>query len=107
LKDLGPFRAGRRYALATRSVRFTRTQWKPNLHGEEEELELSGQELAILIGDKEMCFMDGALRDENVKIGDGEFPIHFITQDLVEHFEIAEVPHIATTDPDRYQGYVA
>jgi len=108
------FRAGVRYPLATRSIRFTRTQIKPNLRGEDEELELSGQELAILIkpkpGEKnEFCFMDGALRAANVKIGDdaGANVIHFTLQDLVDHFDIPEVPDIATTDPARYNSFIA
>jgi predicted RNA methylase len=114
------FRAGVRYPLATRSIRFTRTQIKPNLRGEDEELELSGQELAIFIkaegelAEPELpsegwCFMDGALRAANVKIGDdpGANVIHFTLQDLVDHFDIPEVPHIATTDPDRYNSFIA
>jgi hypothetical protein len=129
------FKAGERYPLATRSVRFTRTQIKPNLHGEEEELELSGQELAILVKakpepdaapkvtrrknkewngaveepaeGKEYCFMDGALRAANVKVGGGEGePIDFTLQDLVDHFEIPDVPDIATIDPARYNAFV-
>jgi hypothetical protein len=108
------FRAGVRYPLATRSIRFTRTQIKPNLRGEDEKLELSGQELAILIKPKpgeenEFCFMDGALRATNVKIGDdaGANVIHFTLQDLVDHFDIPEVSDIATTDPDRYNSFIA
>jgi len=111
------FRAGVRYPLATRSIRFTRTQIKPNFAGEDEELELSGQELAILISptppraeeEGHYCFMDGALRAPNVKIGDddGANVIHFTLQDLVDHFDIPEVPDIATTDPARYNAFVA
>jgi len=115
VEDLSPFKAGVRYPLATRSIRFTRTQFKPNLRGEDEELELSGQELAILIkpdgGEdaKEYCFMDAALRAANVKIGDdaGADVIHFTLQDLVDHFDIPEVPDIATTDPARYNAFIA
>ncbi len=110
VKDLGSFKAGVSYPLATRSVRFTCTQFKPNLQGEEEELELSGQELAILISraDTEYCFMDGSLRAANVKVGaeSGAEAIHFTLQDLVEHFEIPEVPDIAAADPARYQAFV-
>ena len=123
------FQAGERYPLATQSVRFTRTQMKPNLHGFDEELELSGQELAILIQarpdpsarqkaatrkvlepseGKQFRFMDAALRAGNVKIGsdDGSDYIHFTLQNLVEHFDIPEVPPIAETNPDQYQSFI-
>jgi hypothetical protein len=109
------FEAGQRYPLATRSMRFTRTQFKPNLHGEEEELELSGQELAILIRlnpdnpDDEFCFMDGALRHDNVRVGDdaGTDVVNFTLQQLVDHFEIPDVPDIARAHPSRFENYVA
>ena len=116
------FHAGQRYTLSTQSVRFTRSVVKPNFRGEDEDLELSGQELAIYIKsplsaksaksdkseDKGSCFMDATLRDDNVKIGDarGAEVIHFTLQDLVEHFEIPEVPDIATADRARYQAFI-
>ena len=117
----GPlFRAGIRYPLATRSVRFTRTMLKPNLHGEEEELELSGQELAIIVSSHpadpanptdptEFTFMDASLRAPNVKVGndDGTEAVDFTLQDLVEHFEIPEVRDVAATDPVRYNAFVS
>ncbi len=114
MKELGEFKAGVRYPLATRSMRFTRTQMKPNLHGEDEELELSGQELAILIKPdggpetEEFCFMDGALRAANVRIGedDGKEVVDFTLQELVDHFDIPEVPDVATTDPVRFNSFI-
>jgi hypothetical protein len=108
VKDLGPFKAGVKYALSSRSMRFTRKQFKPTVTGGEEELELSGQELAILIqpadGGEPKCFMDASLRAANVKIGedDGNAVVDFTLQELVNHFEIPEVPDIATVDPARY-----
>jgi hypothetical protein len=33
--------------------------------------------------------------------------IHFTLQDLVDHFDIPEVPDIATTDPARYNAFVS
>jgi hypothetical protein len=114
------FHAGQVYPISTQSVRFTRTQTKPNLRGEEEELELSGQELAIYVksnlsadhqgrrAEEGSCFMDSALRADNVMVGQqsGAEVIHFSLQDLVEHFEIPEVPDIATTDPERHQHFI-
>jgi hypothetical protein len=104
------FVAGKRYPLATRSMRFTRTQMKPNLQGENEELELSGQELAILVTavGNEWCFMDAALRSPNVKVGDddGKDVVHFTLQELVDHFDIPEVPDVAITDPTRFNSFV-
>jgi hypothetical protein len=106
LQNLGSFRAGQRYPLSTRSVRFTRTQFKPNLQSKEEEIELSGQELAIEIGGK--VLMDAALRADNVMIGEDEGAkvIQFTLQELADHFDIPEVPDIATTDPARYNAFI-
>lgn len=83
-------RAGQKYSIRTQTVQVTRTTYKPNsFTGETEELEFTGQELAIFIGNKlrppsssssssksedddfeEFCFMDGKLRDGKTKIAE-------------------------------------
>jgi predicted RNA methylase len=114
------FHAGQRYALSTQSVRFTRAQLKTNIRGELEELQLSGQELAIFVKsslsadhegnavEKGSCFMDASLREDNVQIdhGPGAEFVHFTLQDLVKHFEIPEVPDIAGADAARHQTFI-
>ncbi len=126
VQDLGDFRAGVRYPLSTRSIRFTRTTTKPNIRGEDEELELSGQERAVIIKSdspstpstksktpstesNESTFMDASLRAPNVEVGEkpGAEVVQFTLQQLVDHFDIPEVPDIATTDPVRYNNLIA
>ena len=85
------FHAGEKYSLRTQTVQVTRKTMKPNsFNGELEELEFTGQELAIFIADRirnpsaspatrhsspddevvEYCFMDGKLRDDNTTIAE-------------------------------------
>lgn len=77
------YRAGQKYSLRTQTVQVTRKTMKPNsFNGELEELEFTGQELAIFIADKvrdpdnekeeltEYCFMDGKLRDDTTTIAE-------------------------------------
>jgi len=125
------FRAGEKYSLRTQTVNVTRTDTKPNAFtGEPEELEHSGQELAIYISDGvrspfakegeddgliEYCFMDHKIQADQqtqVKTGkstkhsyDGADPvaINFTLQQLADHFDIPEVPDVATTNPEGYR----
>jgi hypothetical protein len=102
------------YPLSTRSIRFTRSQLKPNLHGEMEEIELSGQELAIYIRHgqdedaMESCFMSESLRAGNVRIGEkrGEDVVQYTLQELVDCFEIPEVPDVSAADPARFNAFI-
>jgi hypothetical protein len=115
------FRAGQTYHITTRSVRFTRATFKPSLYGDDEEIELSGQELAIYIDaglpsrsptGEAWCFMAAELRADNVTINaaNGNRPgadvVHFTLQELVEHFEIPEVPDVAAADPARFENFL-
>jgi hypothetical protein len=106
---------------------------KPNsFNGELEELEFTGQELAIFIADKvrdpdnekeeltEYCFMDGKLRDDNTTIAEARqqknrrrrrwerepnaVPIDFTLQELADHFIIPDVPDVAANNPEGYQA---
>lgn len=97
------FRAGQAYPLTSRSVSVTRSGLRPNLEGEMETIEYSGQELALLLqGEKgrQRCFMETRLRDPKVKV---DISIDFTLQELAEHFVIPEVPDIAAVDPEGFQ----
>jgi predicted RNA methylase len=127
------YRAGQKYSLRTQTVQITRKTMKPNsFNGELEELEFTGQELAIFIADKvrdpdnekeeltEYCFMDGKLRDDNTTIAEARqqknrrrrrwerepdaVPIDFTLQELADHFIIPDVPDVAANNPEGYQA---
>jgi len=127
------YRAGQKYSLRTQTVQSTRKTMKPNsFNGELEELEFTGQELAIFIADKvrdpdnekeeltEYCFMDGKLRDDNTTIAEARqqknrrrrrwerepdaVPIDFTLQELADHFIIPDVPDVAANNPEGYQA---
>lgn len=129
------FHAGQHYPLRTQTVQVTRTVTRPNAFtGAEEELEYSGQELAIFITDKpivpgqedapppedskEFCFMDAKLKDDpDTKITTAkrqkrrrspdegeEQAVDFSLQQLCNHFVIPEVPDVATNNPEGYKA---
>jgi hypothetical protein len=127
------FRAGQKYSIRTQTVQVTRKASKPNsFTGDLEELEFSGQELAIFIADKvrdpshpkeeltEYCFMDGKLRDANTTIAEARqqknrrrrrwerepdaVPIDFTLQELADHFVIPDVPDVAANNTNAYRA---
>ena len=66
--------------------------------------------MALFIKDDqgiERLFMEERLRGEEVRLSiqaeDAPSPIEYNLQQLVEHFEIPEVPDVALTRPDGYQ----
>jgi len=116
------FAAGRNYPLRTQTVPVERKVRKPNPQtGDEEVLELTGQELAILlkVEDNEYCFMDARLQTDpdtkvpNVKACKRRQPgpttlkdpsaIDFSLQELCAHFIIPDVPDVATVNPKGYE----
>ena len=124
------FHTGQKYSIRTQTVQVTRKARKPNsFTGEDEELEFTGQELAIFIADKvrdpadekqdltEYCFMDAKLRDDNTTISEARqqksrrrwqrepdaVPIDFTLQQLADHFTIPDVPDVAANNPSGYQ----
>ena len=116
LKDLGHrYLAGRRYKLRTETVSLKRAGEKMNLQGELDAVEWSGSELAIFIAGEsgpdavsdEYLFMDEWLRSRDVVLSiqkEGEpSPIAHTLQQLVDHFEIPEVPDISVTRPAEYE----
>lgn len=68
----GPvFLAGRRYAITTQTIAVRRPGRRVNVEGVAEELELTGQELAIFITGEDgrrHCFMEARLLRDGVKI---------------------------------------
>jgi|CZKV01.1.fsa_nt_gi hypothetical protein len=109
LKDLGKwFNAGDRYVLRMETIRVTRNGTKMNLEGALDDVQYDGSELAIFIEspDGERLFMEARHMDASVKLSIQDVgkpsPIHFTLQQLVDHFEIPEVPDVATINPDGY-----
>ena len=108
--DFPIFRVGARYPLSSLTVPVERMEWRANLAGVEEELELTGQELSLIVSsDRDVVFMEGRLQKPGVKIGGkpGDQYIDFTLQQLVDHFEIPEVPDLATLRRAEYQQRVA
>jgi len=116
------FVAGQRYFLRSTTVATRRSGTKVNNLGLLDDVEWNGQELAFFITDQsgtERCFMEGRLREENVKINlirpgskgrkdrdlEDECAIDFTLQQLVEHFVIPEVPDVATRLPEQYAAH--
>jgi len=111
------FQKGQRYTLRSETVHFSRTVSRPNsFTGALEDLEYSGQELVFLIttpDGSEYSFMDGTLRDSATTVANPKrikgnpnsaAQIDFTLQDLVEHFQIPEVPDVAAANPAAYQS---
>ena len=126
LKDLGRngrviFKAGQWYPLRTQTVAVTRFAQKPNsFTGEAEDLVFSGQELMALVtvDKKEYGFTDPRfINDPNSYIGECEKQKDdsgrngkadlFTNQQLAGHFDIPEVPDVASVHPERYKEHLA
>jgi len=106
-KDLGTaFKAGKAYPLETRTYKVNRTAEKLNLQGEREVVELGGSELFFFItgeDGKQYVFAEAYLRgNEKITIERLWEQIDYTLGDLVEHFEIPEVPDVATLQPEAY-----
>jgi predicted RNA methylase len=115
------FRSDRRYALRSTTVAVKRDGEKLNERGQHDHVQWDGQELAFFITDDsgvERVFMEARLRSKDIRISilkPGEkpgqqdednielCPIDFTLHDLVEHFEIPEVPDVARVNPQGYQ----
>ncbi len=113
------FAAGRRYPISSRTVTVSRKGTRPNLSGESEELEYSGQELCISIHDdqgREHRFMEARHTAAGVKVNHTHLNsrrnrptagppvnVHHTLDDLIAHFEIPEVPDVATIAPEAFQ----
>lgn len=118
------FKAGVKYALRSCTVLVKRQSKKMNLWGVSEDTELDGQELAFFIRDglgEEKCFMEGRLREPGVtvhlikaglrealaRLGAEDLtpcPIDYTVAQLIEHFDVPEVPDVAKVFPDEYKA---
>jgi len=104
------FIAGQRYTIRTETIAIKRTGRKMNLTGQLDDVLWEGSELALFIKDNngvERLFMDERLRAEDVRLSiqaeDALSPIEFNLQQLANHFDIPEVPDVATKSPDAFQ----
>ncbi len=106
------FRAGHRYRLRTVTADVSRKTQKFNFAGELEDVQLHGKHLAIFIaGDAtaeppEACFMDRGLLAEGHEFGHGA-RVDATLHDLAAHFEIPEVPDLATVRVADYRANLA
>ena len=111
----GAFVAGRRYALRSGTIDTLRKDTRPNLAGELEDFEIVGQDLELVLTDEhgdERRFLPDNLKDPKVKFPGfggktGDVVAEFTLTQLIEHFEIPDVPDVATIHPDRYSATVA
>ncbi len=114
-KDLGlRYRSGTSYRVSSKTVKVRRMGQRPNLEGDMEDIEYSGQELALFIEDEEglnLCFMEARLREPGITLDfddakERAHPIDFTLQELAEHFDIPDVPDIAALKPEEYAAQV-
>ncbi len=108
------FKAGQRYTIRTETISVTRVGQKMNLTGSLDDVSWEGSELALFIRDGdglERLFMEGHLAQPNVRLSiqaeGAPSPIEFNLQQLIEHFEIPEVPDVAAVHPEAYQHNLA
>jgi len=113
---LAVFKAGQRYQIRTETLSVKRTGRKMNLTGELDDVQWEGSELALYIKSigtdgkddgQEHLFMEERLRKSDVRLSiqaeNDPSPIEYNLQQLVEHFDIPEVPDVASKDPAGYQ----
>ena len=116
------FRAGKAYKVRTQTVLVSRTTEKPGLYGEDHEIYLRGQELAIFVKDEtgiERCFMDRRHASEDVTV-EGEVEnkaesgyvynvtteMHpdFDLETIAKHFAIPTAPDVGLCQPEKYKS---
>lgn len=118
------FRAGQRYAIRTVTAGVTRKAQKFNFAGELEDVSLSGKHLALFLTGEppatpqsairnpqsaapvEACFMDRSLLAEGHEFENGA-RVDATLHDLAAHFEIPDVPDLATVRPADYRQNLA
>ena len=102
--------------MRTETLSVKRTGRKMNLTGELDDVQWEGSELALYIKSigtdgkddgQEHLFMEERLRKSDVRLSiqaeNDPSPIEYNLQQLVEHFDIPEVPDVASKDPAGYQ----
>lgn len=101
------FKTGEKYPLSSRTLQVERVSWKPNMAGRDEEMLLNGREMAIVLKDHEGHDWNFVQlhREAKVNLRWGEtFTPHFDLEVLVNHFQIPEVPDVASASPDAYRN---
>ena len=98
------YREGVDYPIRTQSISVQRVLWKPNPTGVMNEFLRTGHELAIFIKDatgSERAFMDARLlREKGVTVEDVK--VDYVLSELIETFEIPEVPDVAACKPKAF-----
>lgn len=98
----GTFVAGRHYQLESSTVRARRRGYRVNSEGEEEPVEYTGSELVLTLHSESgpIPYVDPRLMASNVELLDFKESnkLRSLTE-LLDHFEIPEVPDLATLNP--------
>lgn len=105
------FRVGERYRLSTWTTQVVRRGVRPNLCGEEERLEFTGQDLVICIqgeGDRKVGFLDARLLADATEIkglrGRNSVDVCAPLQVLLDHFDVPEVKDVSTVNPAQFRA---
>ncbi len=108
---LNGFEIGKCYALASQTTAIGRTFTRKNIEGSDEQLLTTGQDLVITLTDargKVHKFMQFPEMELNSR---GEVQVDYVPdptthnlQTLIAHFEIPEVPDIASCRQDEYRA---
>lgn len=100
------FQAGRSYKVLTSTVQTLRWTAKGAITGGTEQVELSGQELAVFIVNDDgerRCFMADELMTKTIVLGDNTKIDHGFAQ-LLNHFNVPHVKDVAELYPDTYSN---
>ena len=108
LRDWGTFEAGKSYSLNTVTFNGKKVEWREGKEGIEEIL-VTGQELAIMVNDgtAKHAFTHHVLKSEEPPAElSGTDHFHGL-RDLLDHFELPDVPDLAMRQPARYAANLA
>lgn len=110
-KSFGRFKAGESYPLSASTITVERTKSKPTHSGNDVDLLLNGQELLIQI---DGCnFLDRKYHSREIFLSqqvegkEKEVTPQFTLDDIINHFDIPEVPDVAECRPDEYADKLA
>jgi predicted RNA methylase len=106
----GSFIAGKTYELSSETIKFERSDQRPNLLGKLEKVTLSGNELAFYIVDENKarhCFSNVPLDQQAGVTRHSSLVTRHSVETLIRHFEIPAVADVAQTQPERYQQFVS
>ncbi len=103
LHDWRTFEKGKSYEVTTITFTGKKIEWREGKDGMEE-IFVSGQELAIMVNDGKAkhTFTHHALDPEELPEELAEAEKFHGLRDLLDHFELPDVPDLATRQPARY-----